>query len=897
MEKVKLGFDQYSKELKGSFEKHADEIAVSCLMNNHRIWKISFGVLLRWIEDFRIIKEKLGLRDGDRVLVLSDNTVDAFATFLVVSVNHLTAVMADAAIPDGELLPLIDHCHVSAVFADQKNSDKMLETQKTPVLLTYGLRSCGQILSEGSEDIDRAEPTPEAVAILFSSGTTAKRKSVELKHASMMITHRKIKAKGVLHSRIPGRPMLEVFPMSHVSGLFSAYTLLNEGMSIAAVESLSSDTIVEAFKVFRPLAFGMVPKVNDLFIGKFEEELRKKHIYGIYSFLGKKSREAIRRTGSLETSRHIMKLFRSLLYNDNFSCLFSGGASGTPETGKAVQNMGIAYLDLYASTECGVYIAATAPADTGGEGSVGNVLNDPYTETIINNPDEKGIGEIYVKTDQIMNGYYGDPEKTEESFDGEYFKTGDLGRIDDEGYLYITGRIKESILMPNGAKVAPADMERLVAPAIWDEVNYAVAGVPSPEDGADRIHLFIESGKLTDEEKDRLRKEILQYQFKNMNQYRISEIHFVDEIPLTSIGKPKRYLLKEYALSHKDGTAGQGGAGAAADPEKAEVKVAASTVSAENTSLDPAIVQEKVFSIVKEASKYEKELNGLENFKEDLGMDSLSIMEMCSEIDTEFGVNVGAYIIAIPNARELTDYILDPIFAGLVAENTDRKKKVDPYRYPVRRKAIHRALFSYFRKWSTKRLDFRVEGLENVREGRQYIFCPNHQTHFDGLFVWTALGSKCPKIDRFGCMSKAEHLDNILTSLMMKTLGGIPVDRTGNIIDSTQRSINFIREGNSFLIHPEGTRTRNGELGPFKDGAAKMAVETGMTIIPVAIDGGYEIWSYDMLLPETRDKSTGRKRRLTITFCPEVQSIGRQEEEITEEVRAKIVDVLDGGAK
>ena len=886
MKNEQFKFQQYSEELKASFAKHADETAISCLMNNHKIWKISFGILLRWIEDFKIIKEQLGLRDGDRVLVLAEGTVDAFATFLVLSVNHITAVMADAAIPDGELLPLIDYCQISAVFTDIKNSEKMLSTQRVPVLLTYGLRSCGKIISSADTSENRGDPTPDAVAILFSSGTTASRKCVELSYASIMITHRKIKDKGVLHTGIPGRSMLEVFPMSHVSGLYSAYTLLNEGISIVTIESISSDTLLEALKVFKPFAFGMVPKVNDLFINKFEDELKKKHLYGVYSALAEKSREAIKRTNSLETSRTTMKLFRSLLYNDNFSCLFSGGAAGTPYTGKAIQNMGIAYLDLYASTECGVYIACNEPANTGGEGSVGNVRKDPYTETIIHNPDANGIGEIYVRTDQIMNGYYRDPEKTAESFDGAYFKTGDLGRIDDEGYLYITGRIKESILMPNGAKVAPGDMEMLLAPVMPKGMSYAIVGVPSPEDGADRIHLFIKQEKLSEDEKKKLREEILSFQYKSMNQYKISEIHFIEEIPTTNIGKPKRYLLKEYALNHKE-----------EQPEKKETAAAAKTetaapASADKNGLDPAAVEEKVFRIVKEISKYDRELTGLEDFKDDLGMDSLSIMEMCSEIESEFNVSVGAYIIVIPNAREMTDYILDPIFQDLKKKKAAKKRKVDAYRYPVPRNTMHKALFSYFRKWSRNSLDFCVEGLENVQEGRQYIFCPNHQTHFDGLFVWTALGSKCPELDRFGCMAKAEHLDQPLTRLMMKTLGGIPVNRSGNIIDSTQRSINFIKEGNSFLIHPEGTRTRDGHLGAFKDGAAKMALESGLTIIPVAISGGYEIWSYDKTLPQTKDASTGKKRRLTITFCPEVQTIGRQEEEITAEIREKIISRL-----
>lgn len=886
MPDITYDYKTYSEGLRRVFKAHSDEIAISCLLKNHNLWKISYGMILRYIEDFKIMRDRLGLKDGDRVLVLADTTVDAFLTFLVLSVNHLTPVMADAAIPDEELLPLIDYCQISAVYADKRNSEKMIKTQHVPVMLTYGLKSCGNIVSEGERLID-SKPSPDSVAILFSSGTTASRKCVELSYASIMITHQKVKDKGVLE--IPhDRPMLEVFPMSHVSGLFSAYTLLYEGMSIATLELLSADTLTEGMTVFKPCSFGMVPKVHDMFINKFEEVLREKHLYGFYSFLASRSEKAVARTGNLRSSARIMTLFRSLLYNKRLSCIFSGGAASTPHTGKALQNLGIAYLDLFASTECGVFISCTRPGDPHiANGSVGCVKDDPYTEVIIHNPDESGVGEIYVKTMQIMNGYFRDEEETANSFDGEYFKTGDLGRIDEDGYLYVTGRIKESIVMPNGAKVAPVDMERLLVPCIPKDVKYAISGVPSPEDGADRIHLFIEKGKLSDTEQIDLRDAVLQFQYKAMNQYKISGIHFIDEIPCTNIGKPKRYLLKEYVLNHKDEEETK--------PEEAVEQITEVEVipSSDPGKLSREEVEKKVFAIVKNISKYERDLTGLEDFKDDLGMDSLSLMEMSVEIESEFAVSVGAYISVIPNPHELIDYIIDPIFASIGASKKNPTKKVNAYLYPLKRKSIHRFLFSYFKRWSRKKLDIRVEGLENVKPGRQYVFCPNHQTHFDGLFVWTALGDKCPDIDRFGCMSKAEHLDNAITSLMMRTLGGIPVERSGNTIDSTQRSIDFVKEGNYFLIHPEGTRTRTGVLGPFKSGGAKIASETGLTIIPVAIKGGYEIWPYNRLLPDTYDKKNKHKRVLKITFCPEFQTIGRTNDDITAEVRSKIVEALE----
>lgn len=248
-------YKAYSDGLRRVFMEHCDEIAISCLLKNRNLWKISFGMILRYIEDYKIMRDRLGLKDGDRVLVLADTTVDAFLTFLVLSVNHLTPVMADAAIPDEELLPLIDYCKVSAVYADKRNSEKMIKTQSVPVLLTYGLKSCGALVSSGKTPSDTGAPSPDSVAILFSSGTTTSRKCVELTHSSMMITHSKVQGRGVFD--IPhDAPMLEVFPMSHVSGLYSAYSLLYEGMSIATVEQHSADTLTEAMDVFKPCAFG-----------------------------------------------------------------------------------------------------------------------------------------------------------------------------------------------------------------------------------------------------------------------------------------------------------------------------------------------------------------------------------------------------------------------------------------------------------------------------------------------------------------------------------------------------------------------------------------------------------------------------------------------------------------
>ena len=874
----RIGFEQYSNELMSAFRSRGNAWAMLCLRDDGSVWKLSFKTLVRYVEDFAHWKERLGLVDGSRVLIVAQTTAEALLTFLIVSLNHLTAVMADPAVPMEELEPLLLQCRISAVFTDRRSEEAMKPLPLGPLCRVYGMDSHMGIVEARPLNPDAGAPTPLSPVIMFSSGSTARRKCVEISYASMMITHRKVNQLVDTHPPKQGQPIFEVFPMSHVSGLFSAYTLLNEGVTVACLETLNADTMKKGLKRFRPHAFGMVPRVNDLFVNTLEEELKKRHLFGVYERLSRLSRKAMLRTHSLKISRRLMMPFRSLLYNRNFTCLFSGGTAGTAHTCEALENMGIAYLDLYSSTECGVYISSTDPSDPNDTGSVGNVKHDPYTEVCIHDPDEQGAGEIYVKTRQIMNGYFGDEAATRGAFDEGWFRTGDLGHIDDRGYLYVTGRCKESIQMANGAKVAPSDLERLLSPVMPEDVEYAVVGVPFSGDGMDRIHLFIQHIGFSESQREQLRERISAFQKKKLSQYRIQAIHFIDKLPKTNIGKIRRYLLKERVL-REDASAGRREA-APERPDKPET--AAKAHSREEA-------RDIVFEATRRILDLEGPLTGQERLKDDLGLDSLGMMELSMALEAEFGALPSDIFSSIPNLDALADYC---------AENQGDarprrpERGLDVSRYPMRRRWYHRALFEAAKRWCLRHLDFRVEGLENLVPGRQYIFCPNHAANFDGLFVLTALDRMGTDLNRFGSLSKQELARNPFTALIANTAGSIPIDRFGDTLPSVHRAIDFIREGGSLMIFPEGTRTRDGSLGRFHEGAAYIALSSGMTIIPTAILGSYRVFPRSQKLPQVKDRATGQRYRVTVCFCPEVETAGRTEREITEAVRRAIEDAL-----
>ncbi len=874
----RLGFADFKDKMDRMCREHAQDYVISCMMANGRRVDLRYSRLAFLIAGFAPVRERYGLRDGDRVLLLTPPIADALISFEVLACNHLTVVIADAGIPKEELLRLIADARVSAVFTDKKHFAAVKSVDSVPIFRTWGLTSDLELLQPAARPAEPSEPTPDSVAIIFSSGTTSRMKPIEIPYESLLLCAQRNYAVMDLNPRRAKMPFLMLFPMSHISGLACASGMALSGLTIATAETVNSASLLGSIHLFQPVEFGMVPKVLAMFVDKMEEELRSRHMFGFYKACRAVSAFFRTKLGIRAVGRAVMTPFRKALFGKNMYVVLCGGAPCTPAIASAMLDLGVNFVINYSSTECGVPIMQTDVTVNDCLDGVGRADCDPNVQIRINAPDSAGIGEIYVKTRYIMKGYYNEPELTAAAFDGEWFRTGDNGFIDKKGYLHIAGRSKDSIMLSSGKKVAPDDLENLLLPVIGLQTPYSVVGVPDSAAGCDAIHVFIE-GEFEEEEKKALAARIGEWQRAEAKLYPIEDIHFIKQMPKTSIGKVKRVKLREMVAEEKKGRAAR----PADDPVAAAADVPADKA---------ADVLGTVNEIVTRVAGLTEPLTGYEDLVRDLGIDSLTMMEICTEIESIYGVFIGTYLKVLPNTIEIAEYIKDPIFISKSAAKTGGTAKFNAFTFPKPRKPIHRWLFRKGGDWFAKKIDFEVSGLEKLQKGESYIFCPNHQTHMDGLWVWHALGDKCPPVDTIGCMAKMEHLDTAPTRLMLTVLGGIPVDRSGNTMDSFKRSIEFIRAGNCFLIHPEGTRTRDGKLGPFKSGAALMAIESGVQIVPVAIDGGLSVWRYDMKLPKTKDPATGKKRRVRITFCDPIAPEAGAEERMTEAMRRAVAGVL-----
>lgn len=247
---------------------------------------------------------------------------------------------------------------------------------------------------------------------------------------------------------------------------------------------------------------------------------------------------------------------------------------------------------------------------------------------------------------------------------------------------------------------------------------------------------------------------------------------------------------------------------------------------------------------------------------------------------------------AEPCELETVQFFLADVIVKKKHIRRSGSRTADVKDFPLERRRRDTVLLNGMMRMFRSLYDFEVTGTEQLRPDGHYIFCPNHESHLDGLWVWTALKGTLD-CSRVACLAKQEHLDTAVTRQMLRMLGGIPTDRSGNPAPAMERAEQVIRRGDTqFLIHPEGTRTRNGEMGSFKKGVASLSMDTGVPIVPVCITGAYEIYPAGTVLPKFYDFRHYRKPRLKIAFgAPILPAPDDTADTLTEKLYRAVTDM------
>lgn len=366
----------------------------------------------------------------DHIAIIGHSSFDWLQAFFGITSGDNAAVLLDPLLPDEELTELVRRSDSKAVFLDDTKRD-MAETIKNecPVVekiyllqdmsiekqsyigTLQGIKNLGKV----TEDVD-GNSGDELAMIIFTSGTTGKSKGVMLTQKNLISN-----VESVVYDVLPGMVVLSVLPIHHAYCLVMDYLkCLSLGCTVCINDSFMH--MVKNMQLLKPNVMLMVPMM----------------IETIYK--------------RLQSSAKLLpkKLVAAKVFGGNLTTVFSGGAHLDPFYIEKFSEYGVNIYQGYGMSECSPVISTNTPTDNK-PGSVGKILKNAAVKIV--------DGEILVKSTSVMTGYYKMPEETGKTLEDGWLHTGDKGYVDEDGYLFINGRVKNLIILSNGENISPEEIE------------------------------------------------------------------------------------------------------------------------------------------------------------------------------------------------------------------------------------------------------------------------------------------------------------------------------------------------------------------------------------------------------------------------------------------------------
>ncbi len=404
---------------------------------------------------------------GKRIAVIGKNSYEWMVTFLATVSAGSIIVPLDRGLLDYEIKDQIIRSEASAIFYGEAFSDRMGEYDIIKVC-TDG-EEFKELLKKGEnadnkEEYDRIEIDNRSMSILlFTSGTTSQSKAVMLSQNNITSNIYAMTQWETLYETDVNMALL---PFHHTFGMVQTLLFLSYGMMNVFCEGLR---IAKCLNEYGVSVFVGVPRVIEEMMltvnRKIESQGKTKKIQ-----IALKLSNALRKIG-IDIRR---KLFKQIIdaMGGKLRLIIIGAAAASPDVLRFFNDIGILSIQGYGLTETSPVISAENDTHMR-KNSVGWAI--PGVEVKIDNPDENGIGEIVVRGENVMLGYYNDQEKTDEILKDGWLYTGDMGSKDKDGYLFISGRKKNVIVLSNGKNVFPEEIETVVnlSPAIKECVVYA----------------------------------------------------------------------------------------------------------------------------------------------------------------------------------------------------------------------------------------------------------------------------------------------------------------------------------------------------------------------------------------------------------------------------------------
>ena len=791
-----------------------------------------------------------GIERGDSVALFAENRPEWIVAAMGILGAGAVVVPLDIQLGDQTLFHVLQDSDARAIITTQRRVERIerLALKEKPRIIVLDARpddgrSWERLLQKGALELPTVNRDDRAV-LFYTSGTTGPPKGVPLSHGNIVSQLESIAEMKIL--TIKDRALLPL-PLHHVYpfvvGMLAPLTL---GVPLVLPLSLSGQQLLRALREGEVTVIVGVPRLYSALYAGINTRVESSGgvARGLFNACLAAS-GLVRKLFGLRVGR---LLFRSLhkRFGENLRLLASGGSALDPKLASKLEALGWDVAIGYGLTETSPLLTINLPRQAT-PGSVGKpfpgvtIRIDPLALEKAERIRGHEVGEVLARGENVFSGYLNLPERTAEVFTSDgWFRTGDMGYLDDDNCLFVLGRISTLIVTESGEKVQTEDVEAAYSerPAIHEIGVLQKSGklvaliVPErTERGGDPTGAIREAIEIVS-------KRLPSYQ--RIGEYATT----IEALPRTRLGKIQRHRLAERYEQAKEG----GKKTPAAGPISVE------ELSEEDRALLEDAAAQSVWGLI--ARRYrDKRLTPDTSLQFDLGIDSLEWLNLTLEIAESSGVELTEEAIArMESVRDLLREIIEggegePI-DPLTRPDEILDEKQQRWLQPLGPVALTSARFLYAVNRVLMRLLFRVraDGVEHLPRDKQWVLTPNHASYLDPLAIaavldwsqlretywagWTGIVSANP------LMRVLSRLGNVL-----------PIEPTRAARSSLAFGAIILRGGKNLVWFPEGERSISGELKEFKPGAGMLLERFPVTVIPGFLHGTHEAWPPERQFP------------------------------------------------
>ncbi|MBI4096772.1 MAG: AMP-binding protein [Candidatus Levybacteria bacterium] len=660
--------------------------------------------------------------------------------------------------------------------------------------------------------------------IVYTSGTTGDPKGVVLTHENIVENI----LSAISHIELPRNfNFLSVLPLSHMLEQTVGFlTPLYRGDKIIYLRTIKPSSIMEAFKKENVYAMLVVPRFLSLLKNTIEKELASKKLENLLRmpFFGKIIASSIHKK-----------------FGTNFQMFIAGGAALPLDVFNFWKELGFKVIEGYGLTECSPIVSANT-FEKQIAGSVGKPLSGVRIK--LDNQ------ELLVKGKNVFTNYYQNPTATEKAFKNGWFRTGDFVMQDREGNIFIKGRKKDVIVNASGINIYPEEIENVLNKTEGVKES-CVVGLDKGE--GEGVHAVL---ILNNHMKPSIIVQLANQKLDPLQRIESFSVWNEYDFPRTTTLKIQKFKVKERLLS-----------------ENREGK--------QDSSGDTLITL-----IANVSKKTEAEIKEDSVLVSDLGMNSLSRLELVNYLEQEYRVDLEDTVInqntTVSDLRKLLEK----------REKTKKQRGLWLWlNNPVGR-AIREAIDIVFQKpLSNLFFDLKVHGLSNLESiKRPAVFISNHVSYLDQPAIMYSL----PRNIRYKIASATREefffsregtplFNKILFPYSMIAFNTFLLPQKSGFRKSLSFMGSLIDQGVSILIFPEGTRTKNGKLGPFMQGLGLLTKELQVPIVPIKILGMEKIYPRGSKFP--------KKGKCQVVFGKPIEFTAETPSEIIEISRNAILNL------